>query len=63
MKSVESADYGTYSYFATLDEALEFINDELLIVGRNALFKKIMQEAVRAKVRDDNVKTVNDWYL
>lgn len=60
MKSVESTDYGTYSYFATLDEALEFINDELLIVGRNALFKKLMQEAVRAKVREDNVKTVND---
>ena len=60
MKSVESADYGTYSYFATLDEALEFINDELLIVGRNALFKKLMQEAVRAQVRKDNVKTVND---
>lgn len=60
MKSSESADYGTYSYFATLDEALEFINDELLIVGRNALFKKIMQEAIRAKVREDNVKSVND---
>lgn len=60
MKSVESADYGTYSYFATLDEALEFINDELLIVGRNALFKKLMQEAVRAQVRKDNVKSVND---
>lgn len=60
MRSSESSDFGSYSYFATLDEALEFINDELLIVGRNALFKKIMQEAVRAQIQKDNVKSVNN---
>lgn len=60
MKSSDSSDFGSYSYFATLDEALEFINDELLIVGRNALYKKIMREAVREEVRKDNIKSMND---
>lgn len=60
MKSSDSSDFGSYSYFATLDEALEFINDELLIVGRNALYKKMMQEAVRENIRKDNIKSMND---
>lgn len=60
MKSSESPDFGSYSYFATLDEALEFINDELLLVGRNALFKRIMHEEVIKSIRNDGAKNIDD---
>lgn len=54
-----SSNFGSYSYFATLDEALEFINDELLMVGRNALFNRIKESLVLTKMRKHGVKSVN----
>lgn len=59
MHGVESADYGSYTYFATLDETVEFINDELLIIGRKALQNRLDKAYADRTLRSSREKKMN----
>lgn len=51
--------YGSYTYKPTLSETLEFINEEMLIVGRNALRDRLEHYFVKRYLERSREKKMN----
>ena len=59
MRGSTSPEYGTYSYFATLNEVLDFLNNELQVIGRKKYFERLMKKKINNDLVRIGVKKPN----
>lgn len=59
MRGATSPEYGTYSYFATINEALDFLSSELQVIGRKKYFNRLMKKRIGDELARIGVKKPN----
>ena len=59
MRGATSPEYGTYSYFATINEALDFLSNELQVIGRKKYFNRLMKKRIGDELARIGVKKPN----
>lgn len=60
MDNVSSDKFGSYVYCDTLDEALEFINDQLMTIGRRELQRNYIREEIVKKMKINGISEIPD---